>query len=68
MADNTMKPCPFCGQFAVFSQSVDGALIRCSGSHRNGDCPVGPSVYRETFKEAQDAWNTRAAEEAIDDL
>jgi hypothetical protein len=54
---NEMKPCPFCGAFAVFRLTMQWAIIECSA---NGlGCPVGPSVARERFSDAQTAWNTR---------
>lgn len=54
-----LKPCPFCGEKA---EIVNGSgirftewLILCTG-----DCPVSPSVRKETPEEAVVAWNTRA--------
>jgi len=60
MGDNIMKPCPFCGSFAIFEPRADCAIIRCS--RRNNGCPVNmrtPDGFA-TFREAQAAWNTRA--------
>jgi hypothetical protein len=60
MDDNAMKPCPFCGSFAVFEPRLDYSIIRCS--RRNDGCPVNMRTHKgfATFQEAKAAWNTRA--------
>ena len=58
MANNAMKPCPFCGKPAVFTPDMEQSVIKC-GSHR---CKVTPSVARKSFAEAQEAWNFRINE------
>ena len=60
MGENHMKPCPFCGAYAVFEPRMDCAIIRCS--KRSAGCPVNmrTSTNFKTFSEAQAAWNTRA--------
>lgn len=49
-----LKPCPFCGSFNVdVSQEVPGASYEATCE----DC--GAVIYRNTMKEAVDAWNRR---------
>lgn len=58
MADNDLKPCPFCGSAAVFRPGLTETEVGCFRAF-NG-CSVSPSVRRASFSEAQRAWNERA--------
>ena len=58
MADNHMKPCPFCGGHAVFEPRSDCSIIHCV--NRKNGCPVNMRTHKAAnFTEAQTAWNTR---------
>lgn len=52
-----LKPCPFCGGEAHIVKDFGEYRVLCLLV----DCKVNPiSHYRETEKEAIEAWNTRA--------
>lgn len=52
---NELKPCPFCGSEAKLftARGKCNQIVRCL------ECNVSPG-YRQTKKEAIEAWNTRA--------
>ena len=55
-----LKPCPFCGAESVVTGDALGCwFVICLSFH----CVVMPhTIYMKTYKEAVEAWNTRAGE------
>lgn len=54
---NTLKTCPWCGQYPEIKRHKDGWLISCE----NMDCLVQPFVCFKSKHNALFAWNDRAA-------
>lgn len=53
-----LKPCPFCGGRAIFSDTPKGYRVQCIA--RSNGCPVNMRThYTLSRREAIDAWNTR---------
>ena len=57
---NELKPCPFCGGEAKLftARGKCNQIVRCLA------CNVSPG-YRQTKKEAIEAWNTRAEQKPV---
>lgn len=57
---NELKPCPFCGSEAKLftARGKCNQIVRCVA------CNVSPG-YRQTKKEAIEAWNTRAEPQKV---
>lgn len=54
-----LKPCPFCGHPAEYSESRDGDLVNVRCSRWNPGTCLGQGPNKFTQADAADAWNRR---------
>jgi hypothetical protein len=60
-----LKPCPFCGSFAIYT-SVDGmAVIGNAGNTETHWCSCSRSQCMPDFCFTADQWNTRPLEDTL---
>lgn len=70
MAEQTLRPCPFCNSERVRVASIrDGILIMCVACYAKGP-PIfhGPEGWEETQRAAGAAWNGPTRSAAIAEL
>ena len=67
MGDNTLLPCPFCGNLPAVDHDKNGWYIWCETNAGYTECDV--SVCTSSFANKDDAikaWNTRVDPEEMD--
>lgn len=62
LADEKMKPCPFCGIVPDIETWHGGKPTKHMVSCCNDECPCAPQCTGQTRAEAIHRWNIRAAE------
>lgn len=57
LSSKSFKPCPFCGSWAAFQSTINGA---CRVYCKNPKCGIRPEARRESSSAAAEEWNRRA--------